>query len=427
MRERVSLVRCAATAQDDEIVRATQTAIQQIGDYGVGLRNARRIAIKINAGIHRVILTDGRQTELTEPAVVEGAIRAIRDVTDAEIILGDASTDGDSAGLYARLGYPERLAKYANVRLLDFNLSELVEVPMPHAGAMFRSYWLPRELAEADAFVSLAKMKAHVSVGCTLCIKNLFGWMPRSVYGTPRMYLHDRLIRLPRVLADLAAWARPCLNVVDGIVAANKSEWHGEAMRPGVVLAGTNAVATDSVGARVMGFDPDGDYPDHPFFYRRNVIKLAAALGAGPNRADEIEVVGPSPEEICLPFYVEKYSGDTHRDEQLRRGAACVARYREQQDRLADRYRGRYLALFDGELLWDGVNMHEMQCLERASGRDWQSAPQFVVRCMPTEEETEQLDWYQVEADLCAAQQERFLRPGNEKDQGRFGRPDLSG
>jgi uncharacterized protein (DUF362 family) len=121
MRERVSLVRCASTLQDDEIVRTTQAAIQQLGDYGEGLRGARSIAIKINAGIHRVVLTDGRQTELTEPAVVEGAVRALRDVTDAEIVIGDGTTDGDAHGLYAQLGYPERLAKYANVRLVDFN------------------------------------------------------------------------------------------------------------------------------------------------------------------------------------------------------------------------------------------------------------------------------------------------------------------
>jgi uncharacterized protein (DUF362 family) len=399
MRERVSLIRCASTAPDEEILRATQTAIQQLGDYGAGLRNARRIAIKINAGIHRVILTDGRQTELTEPAVVEGAIRAIRDVTAAEIVIGDATTDGNAMGLYAELGYPERLAKYANVRLVDFNHCELTDVAMPHPQAMFQRYQAPRELAEADAFVSLAKMKAHVSVGCTLCIKNLFGWMPTSIYGAPRMYLHDRLIRLPRVLADLAAWMRPCLNVVDGIVAANKSEWHGEALRPGVVLAGTNVVATDAVGARVMGFDPDGDYPDHPFFYRRNAIKLAAELGVGPLHADQIDIVGPLPEEVCLPFHVERYEGETNRDAQLQRGAACVARYREQQNRLAGAYRGRYLALFDGDLLWDGASMHEMQRLERTSGRDWQNAPQFVVRCLPPEEEIEQLDWYQAEAD----------------------------
>src|SRR5579871_1282175 len=305
--ERVSLVACPSTATDEEIVERTQAAITLLGDYGQGLRNAHTIAMKINAGIHRIVLTDGKQTELTEPAVVEGVIRAIREVTDAEILVGDGPTDGSADALYARLGYPERLAPYRNVRLVDFNRGETAEVFLSDPSAMFRSYRLPRELAEADAFVSVAKMKAHMSLGCTLCIKNLFGWMPTSVYGAPRHYLHDRLIRLPRVLADMAAWMRPCLNVVDGIVAANKSEWHGTAMRPGVLLAGTNCVATDSVGARVMGFDPDGDYPDHPFWYRRNAIKLAAERGVGPNRTEDIEVVGLSPEEVCQPFKVEKY------------------------------------------------------------------------------------------------------------------------
>ena len=402
-REQVSVVSCASTASDADVVAQTTTAIQQLGDYGKGLRGANCIAVKINAGVHRITLTDGKQTELTEPAVVEGAIRAIRDVTDAPIVIGDGTTDGDSFGLYAKLGYPERLAKYANVRLVDFNQSELVPVTMPHGGAMFASYQMPRELAEADAFVSLAKMKAHVSLGCTLCIKNLFGWMPTAVYGSPRMYLHDRLIRLPRVLVDMAAWMRPCLNVVDGIVAANKSEWNGTAMRPGVILAGTNCVATDSVGARVMGFDPNGDYPDHPYFYRRNAIKLAVEMGIGSNRNEDIDIIGLAPEGHCEPFVVEAHDGDTRREEQLLRGAECVVRYREQQDKLAQTRRGQYLALFDGQVLWQGENMQAMQKLEQDSGRDWQNAPQFVVRCVPVAEEIERMDWYGVEAQYAAA------------------------
>ena len=403
-REQVSVAACPSTTPDGDIVQRTQAAIQALEDYGKGLRHARRIAVKINAGVHRSILTDGRQTELTEPAVVEGAIRAIRDVSEAEILIGDGTTDGDSDALYAKLGYPERLAKYKNVRLVDFNRSELVETPMTHQGAMFRSYQMPRELAEADAFVSLAKMKAHVSLGCTLCIKNLFGWLPTSVYGAPRQYLHDRLIRLPRVLADMAAWTRPCLNVVDGIVAANKSEWHGTPMRPGVIIAGTNCVATDSAAARIMGFDPTGDYPDHPFFYRRNVIKLAAEMGIGSNRAEDIAIVGIDPASVRQEFRVEPHEGETGRDAQIRRGAQCVLRYRERQDALARKYRGRYLALWDGQVLWDGADMAAMQHLEQNSGRDWQNATQFVVRCVPAGEDIEQMDWYRVEADRLPPQ-----------------------
>jgi len=396
--ERVSIVKCFSTSSDEEVIRRTIEAIEMLGEYGAGFRHARKIAIKINAGIDRVVLTDGKQTELTEPAVVEGAIQAIRKVTDAEIVIGDAPTDGASLGLYAALGYPERLARYANVRLIDFADSAIVQVPMAHSGGMFGSYMLPIELADADAFVSLAKMKAHVSVGCTLSIKNLFGWLPTAVYGIPRNYLHDRLIRLPRVLADLACHFKPCLNVIDGIVATNSSEWRGTPVRPGVIVAGTNCVATDSVGARVMGFDPCGDYPNHPFFYRRNVIKIAAEMGLGPNSPDSIEIVGASHNGHCEPFHVIRYEGDTNRPEQLRRGAACVEAYRGQQDNLAERYNGRYLALFDGEVLWDSEDMRSMKQMESESGRDWKSTPQFVVKCVPVVNEIERYEWYAADA-----------------------------
>ena len=44
-KERVSLVRCSVETEDAEIVRKTEEAIQQLGDYGAGFRNARKIAI----------------------------------------------------------------------------------------------------------------------------------------------------------------------------------------------------------------------------------------------------------------------------------------------------------------------------------------------------------------------------------------------
>jgi Uncharacterized conserved protein len=401
--ERVSAVRCPSTSSDEAVIRKTEEAIHALGDYGRGLRGARKIAVKINLGISRVVLTDGKQTELTDPAVVEGVVRAIREVTDAEIILGDAPTeprlfDGTLHPLFDMLGYPERLGKYANIRLVDFGQGELVEVPMRHDGSMFARYWMHRELAEADAFVSVAKMKAHASMGLTLCIKNLFGWTPPRIYGIPRMYLHDRLIRLPRVLADLANHFRPCLNVVDGIVALNNSEWHGEALKPGVIIAGTNVVATDSVAARFMGVDPTSDYPAHPFFYRRNVIRLAAEEGVGPNRPEKIELLGLRPEEAAVPFTVRKYEGETDRDGQLRRGALCVERYMDRRESLLDRYRGHYIALRDNDVLWDAPDVQTMIELEKKSGLDWRSVPELMVRCVPGEEEVEDFRWYAREA-----------------------------
>jgi len=410
-RERVSVVRCVAAESEDAAVMArTAEAIEPHRDaLRERLRGARTVAVKINAGVDRAhVLTDGRQTELTDPAVIEASLRALRSVTDAELIVGDAATEGDTKPLYDKLGLPARLADIPNTRLVDFNDEPNVVVGMPHATAglaMFRRYAVPRAVAEADAVVSLAKMKAHMSVGCTLSIKNLFGWMPTAVYGAPRHYLHDHLVRLPRVLADLALWTRPCLCIVDATVAASKSEWGGEALRPGLILAGTNAVAVDSVGARAMGFDPDGDYPDPPFFYRRNPIRIASRAGLGSNRAEDVEVLGPQPEEVLTRFEVHGYGKESmrrrvaRRNEEFRAGARCVAAYNERRAEYLERYgAGRLLALRDGGVLWDGPDARTVQRLARESGRDWKSGAQVTLRCVPEAEEDENLDWYERDA-----------------------------
>lgn len=359
----------------------------------------KKIALKPNIGIDRVRLTAGRQTELTEPAVVEGVIRALREVTDAEIIIGDAPTDDSAEALYARLGYPEMTTRYPDVRMVDFGKGPFVEVEVPASGdrlpLQFSRYWLHHELAEADACVSVAKMKAHVSLGCTLTIKNLFGLTPWRVYGQPRVYLHDRLIRLPRVQVDLAAYFRPALCVVDGIMTANHGEWHGTAVETGVLLAGDNCVATDSVGMQVMGFNPLGDYPAHPHWYRRNSILLAHQAGLGTAEPFAIEVLGEDPAAVRQPFEVKPYGeGNAAREEELRSGVRCVEEYQEHRERYVERYENRYLTFRNGALLWDAADMAETQALEKERISDWKEAPQLTIRAVPAAEEIERLETY---------------------------------
>jgi hypothetical protein len=238
-------------------------------------------------------------------------------------------------------------------------------------------------------------MKAHRAMGATLCIKNLFGLAPVAVYGAPRRYLHDRLIRLPRVLVDLVALFRPCLNVVDGIVAANHGEWHGTPVEAGVILAGHDIVATDAVGMKVMGFDPQGDYPDHPFFYRQNAVRLAAEAGLGVGDPAQIEAVGLDPAGVRQRFEVEPYgAGYEARQEELRRGAATVRRYREGRIAYLDGHIGRFAALKDGQLLWSTHDMAEMIAAERDRCKAYTEWPDFIVRVVPEEEEVEVLDAY---------------------------------
>lgn len=394
-RPQVALLRCAAGTTEAGIADRTEEAVALVGGLAERFRGKRKIAVKPNIGIDRVRLTGGRQTELTEPAVVEGVIRALRQVTDAEIIIGDAPTDDTAATLYAKLGYPEMVARYPNVRMVDFGAGPFVEVDVPGEPTQFRRYWLHHELAEADACVSVAKMKAHRSLGCTLCMKNLFGLTPWRIYWQPRVYLHDRLIRLPRVQVDLAAYFRPALCVVDGIMTANHGEWEGTPIETGVLLAGDNVVSTDAVGMAVMGFNPLGDYPSHPHWYRRNSIRLAHDAGLGTADLGLIDVLGEEPAAVRQRFEVEPYGeGNAARAAELQAGVRCVQEYQEQRATYVDRYLGRYLTFRDGELLWDAPDMAVTQQWEKERISDWWEAPQFTIRVVPEAQEIERLETY---------------------------------
>jgi len=394
-RPRVSLLRCAAATGEAGIIDRTEEAVALVGGLAERFRGKRKIALKPNIGIDRVRVTQGRQTELTEPAVVEGVIRALRQVTDAEIIIGDAPTDDSAVSLYEKLGYPAMAARYPNVRMVDFGAGPFVEVDVPGEPTQFRRYWLHQELAEADACVSVAKMKAHRSLGCTLCMKNLFGLTPWRVYGQPRVYLHDRLIRLPRVQVDLAAYFQPALCVVDGIMTANHGEWEGTPIETGVILAGDNVVSTDAVGMTVMGFNPLGDYPDHPHWYRRNSIRIAHDAGLGTADLAEIDLLGVEPETVVQRFEVQPYGeGNAARSAELQAGTRCVEQYQALRERYVERYCGRYLTFRSGELLWDAPDMATTQRFEKERTTDWQDAPHFTIHVVPERNEIERLEAY---------------------------------
>jgi len=199
----------------------------------------------------------------------------------------------------------------------------------PHGGHMFRGFDLNHSYADCDVFVSLAKMKEHATAGVTLSIKNCFGTLPATIYGDGagvdepsiephggRGFIHsgsrqpsksapaendpstprDGGYRIPRVIADVVA-ARPVdLAIVEAVrtMAGGEGPWieHSRAIRPGILVAGTNCVATDAVSMAVMGFDPMAKRGTPPFETCDNTLEFAEQLGVGTRDLKRIEVLG---------------------------------------------------------------------------------------------------------------------------------------
>ena len=283
---RVGVVHCDYKAEDAVVHQAVWRAKDMLDDSLGNFSEKRRIVIKGNIVPSGIRKYEGIVYTLTAPAVLAGVVSWLRRKSpDADIILLD-----DYSGITGMidslrdLGYKDALAEY-DVRFVDESGGYSV-FDVPGGGIMFDRYCLPTALESADAVVSVAHMKSHMATGYTLTLKNLFGWPPAKFYGYPRRYLHSP-VRLPRVLADIAAIVKPCLCVIDGLLASDYVEWagiggwEGEPLPMNCILAGHDTVATDATGARLMGFDPEEDYPEFPYYFDSNPLALAAGHGLG--------------------------------------------------------------------------------------------------------------------------------------------------
>jgi len=204
---------------------------------------------------------------------------------------------------------------------------------------MFRAFDLNHSYRDCDVFVSLAKMKDHATTGVTLSMKNCFGITPVTIYGdgagvdepssVPRggrgiMHAGNRQpsksappendpkspredgYRVPRIVADLVA-ARPIdLAIVEAVrsMAGGEGPWikPARAIRPGVLVAGTNCVATDAVCMAVMGYDPMAVRGAPPFETSDSTLLLAEELGVGPRDLKRIELVGTPVREALFRY-----------------------------------------------------------------------------------------------------------------------------
>lgn len=360
MKPRVSIRRCDARSDDNVVAAAVEGMLQPLQDTLDGFAGMSTIFVKTNIGLKEIKVHEGRQVALPEVCVVRAVVQAIRQHTDAEILVGDTTTEkGSTDEVFAEMGYPEALADIAGVRLLDVNDGPLVEMPVPGGGLMFDHYWISQTVAEADAIVSVQKMKAHMATGTTLTMKNLFGITPLSVYGAPRRYLHAH-VRLPHTIADMGLLFKPHLNVIDGLVSMNHKEWYGPALKTDVLVAGDNTVATDVVGTHLMGFDAAGEHPDPPYVFDRNPLRLAADAGLGPLSLDDIDVTGDPLEQVG-DFEVQANISPADNAEVHRTLAEQVALYQDQRDNLVDRYDGQYIGLSGGHVIYEGQDLHNLK------------------------------------------------------------------
>lgn len=213
---------------------------------------------------------------------------------------------------------------------------------VPGGGYIFPAFDLNHAFEETDVFVSMAKLKNHETCGVTLSMKNCFGNTPASIYGdnagehepnenptagrvnvchlgkrqpaksalseidpkSPR----DPHYRMPRIVCDVVSVRPIDLAIIDGVesIAGGEGPWIKglRLVQPGVLIAGTNPVTTDTVATAVMGYNPRAEKGTAPFKVCDNTLLLAEARGLGSADLRRIEVRGVPIDQAVYRFGV---------------------------------------------------------------------------------------------------------------------------
>jgi len=283
----------------DKIGIAVEEAIDLLGGIKTVAKGKERIMLKPNLvaesldsttkrevikTLSQLMKASGKEVLIGEGSAAAGGFNAKQG--EVYRTKNEAILNGMQQYVFDQLGYTE-LAQSMHIPLINLHSGEMVEVSVPGAFS-FDKITLHRSLTDIDLLCSVPMMKTHVLAGVTLGMKNLIGLYPGSIYGSVRAGVHDKAAKagshgVAFEIVDMVRANKLGLVVVDGSTAMEgNGPTEGSLVKMGVIVAGTNPLATDMVAARIMGFKTN----EIPTF------TYAQRAGMKPSSLDEIEVRG---------------------------------------------------------------------------------------------------------------------------------------
>jgi hypothetical protein len=389
----VRAVHCDHRAGDEEVYQQLKRATAPLTRSWQRLRRAKTIAIKFNQDWPRdkVPMFEGQRQQLVSDTVARAVLRLLRENTTARILCVDG-------GVHHMFGAVARVEDATNilhllhefdVEYVDCHQAPVAWYPVPGGGLMFDYYPVATRLKEADAVVSVQKMKNHAFMGVTLCLKNLFGLMPMPPYGRPRHYYHH-IVRMPYMLADLSRIYNPALNILDALVGQAEQEW-GDGVGTGRIvdglIAGDQVVATDACGAHLMGHDPTADWPALPFRRDRNALLVAAQSGFGTVDLKQIDFESELKPQAEGVFFSRKTDPSETVTAWRRTMCEQALLYASNRSAFAA-YAGEYILLQRGEVRWHKKN-GDLRESRRVLAGEWPGYSMWLKYVDPQEAEGE--------------------------------------
>ncbi len=271
-RSRVVLMPCDSY-EEEAVYQAMKAGVSLLGGMEALVKREERVLLKPNL-VRKAKLS---RAVVTHPAVVGAAARLLREAGVKEITAGDSCGVGTAVSAAAAVGMDGALEKY-KVPLVDF--TGMGAVPYED-GVQAKSFFLSREVFEADAIINICKMKTHALERITGAVKNMYGCI-HGLHKAKGHTVYPSADSFARMLTDLNRFLKPRLYIMDGIVAMEgNGPTSGDPVSMNVLLMSQDPVALDSVFCRLINLRPELV----PTNYH------GEKLGLGSWREEEIELV----------------------------------------------------------------------------------------------------------------------------------------
>lgn len=267
----------------NEVRRMMRELFSLIGPASQIIPPHSRVLIKPNLTAEENIWEKGI---LTGPIFMRALIEEVQKANPLEIIIAEAIAVGlNTKKAFAANGY-EEVAKATGARLLDLYDGEFEEIKTPEGG-LLKKVQVSQEVLKADFFINAPVLKTHFASTLTAAMKNLKG---TTTYEEKKRFHY---LGLNKAFTELNAVLKPHLIVVDGLIAmeGDGPVW-GTPVGLNILMAGTDAVAVDTIAARIMDIDPTEVLS----------LCLAQSMGIGVGDEKKIKILGRSIEEVRRPF-----------------------------------------------------------------------------------------------------------------------------
>jgi len=266
---KVSIARLPELPLGDEVFDGVERSIDMLGGAQRFASAGDKVLIKPN-------ILSSSFVAATDRRVACAVARIFKDV-GCDVVIGENPLVATkSSEVFEKTMYPE-VAKKAGVDFVDLRKDhqEVLEVPNARGCAKLK---IAKTVLDADSVVSVPAMKFHGMCFVTLSLKNMWGTIP----PTQRQIGH--LKSLHWTLAELNKIIGVKLAVIEGVTGRG----HRGAFPQGLIIAGDDPVAADTVATLRMGFDPQ----------RIEHIKYAQELGVGESDPKRIELMGARLEDV---------------------------------------------------------------------------------------------------------------------------------